>query len=49
MQRLKDVIKDAPDQVLRLRVDSGGCSGFQYLFSLDRAAEDDVYASPTSV
>lgn len=41
VQRLKQVVEETPDQVLRLRVDSGGCSGFQYMFSLDNAIHDD--------
>jgi hypothetical protein len=46
IQRLKDLVRDTPDQVLRLRVDSGGCSGFQYTFSLEKApSADDVYVS----
>ena len=31
----------APDLFLRLEVSGGGCSGFQYGFTLDRAMRDD--------
>ncbi len=31
----------APDMCLRITVDSGGCSGFEYQFSLDKTVNDD--------
>ena len=40
------MVEETPDQVLRLRVDSGGCSGFQYLFTLDDAVHDDDMCVP---
>ena len=43
-QRIGELIADGgnPDLMLRLAVEGGGCSGFQYHFSLDdRVAPDD--------
>ena len=37
----KRIRKVQPDGFLRLRVDGGGCSGFQYKFELDSASQDD--------
>lgn len=43
-QRLQEVFKSTPDQVLRVKVDPGGCSGFQYVFTIeDSAQSDDMY------
>ncbi|KAM4690836.1 iron-sulfur cluster assembly 2 homolog, mitochondrial [Rhinophrynus dorsalis] len=43
VKRLHEVTKDS--EFLRLQVESGGCSGFQYKFSLDTeiGAEDRVF------
>ncbi len=39
--------KQARPAILRLSVDGGGCSGFQYRFDLAEAAESDDLASRT--
>jgi Fe-S cluster assembly iron-binding protein IscA len=45
LQRLKELQQEegaAPDQLmLRLSVEGGGCSGFQYSFSLDDKRQPD--------
>ncbi len=37
IERIKELQnkKDNPDLGLRIRIDGGGCSGFQYLFEVD--------------
>lgn len=35
------VLEGNPDQMLRLTVSGGGCSGFQYGFSFDSVTNDD--------
>ena len=39
--------KQAKPAILRLSVEGGGCSGFQYKFDLADAAEDDDVVSET--
>lgn len=41
--RLKVLVADEPDDgvMLRIRVDAGGCSGFQYAFDFDGKIEND--------
>jgi hypothetical protein len=48
-QRLQEIVADTPNQKLRLSVDAGGCSGFQYKFTLeDGINDDDMCASSAS-
>ena len=49
MQRLRELAsEDSTKPVLRISINAGGCSGFQYNFDLVEAAEaDDRYCSST--
>jgi iron-sulfur cluster assembly accessory protein len=41
--RLREIAETAgEDQVLRVAVSGGGCSGFQYEITLDAAADEDL-------
>ncbi|MBN8963998.1 MAG: iron-sulfur cluster insertion protein ErpA, partial [Rhizobiales bacterium] len=42
-RRIGEILKSEPGAMLRVSVEGGGCSGFQYKFDVDRArADDDV-------
>lgn len=44
VKRLKELHEKSPEKTLRISVEGGGCSGFQYLFSLDtETTEDDWF------
>ncbi|XP_066143371.1 iron-sulfur cluster assembly 2 homolog, mitochondrial [Euwallacea fornicatus] len=40
-ERLNKITKDTPGGFLRVAVEGGGCSGFQYIFDLDTKLNDD--------
>jgi hypothetical protein len=41
VQRLKELHRKSPEKTLRISVEGGGCSGFQYLFNLDTTTNED--------
>jgi len=42
-RRIGEILKSEPGAMLRVSVEGGGCSGFQYKFDFDRTqADDDV-------
>lgn len=40
-RRIGEILKDDPGAMLRVSVEGGGCSGFQYKFDVDRTKADD--------
>lgn len=44
-ERLSEIGASQQGQALRVAVDGGGCSGFQYDIKLDAPAEDDLILS----
>ncbi|APF37691.1 iron-sulfur cluster insertion protein ErpA [Chelatococcus daeguensis] len=41
-RRIKEVLKGEPEgSMLRISVNGGGCSGFQYAFDIERNSSDD--------
>ncbi len=44
-ERLAEIGAAAQGQALRVAVEGGGCSGFQYEIALDTAKEDDLVLS----
>ena len=40
--RLAEINEDGAGQALRVAVEGGGCSGFQYEIKLDQPADDDL-------
>jgi len=40
-RRIGEILKSEPGAMLRVSVEGGGCSGFQYKFDVDRAKTDD--------
>lgn len=41
VERLKNITADSPDDFLRVAVEGGGCSGFQYKFELDNKLNEN--------
>jgi iron-sulfur cluster insertion protein len=48
--KIKEVLEDeSPETSLRMYVTGGGCSGFQYGFSMEEGQNDDDFEIPAGV
>ena len=49
-EKIKEVLEDeTPETCLRMQVTGGGCSGFQYGFSMEETQNDDDFEVPAGL